>query len=208
MWLLCSGSSAGERGVCSISMQICQRTTGLLPWHRPPPESQELDVCIQTQMRALTSIKLLPWIWHSHTWMLVPESHWRTVALFWERCASVDAWLRTLLSAFHPKFHLFSGPHFLSLPGSLQEGESLSSPSNSLLPGMLVFHFLSCILLSDPRKAGTCAKLPSWPEEVYSVMPLMQGACPALEEPSDGSCSQRCYVDSEETSCRNPFWNS
>lgn len=86
----------------------------------------------------------------------------------------MDAWLCSLLSAFHQKFHLYSAPHFLSLPGSLQVGESLSSPpSNSLLPVMLVFHFLSCILQSDPRKAGTRAQLHLWPEEVYSAMPLV-----------------------------------
>lgn len=114
-----------------------------------------------------------------------------TVALFWERCTSMDAWLCSLLSAFHQNFHFFSGPHFLTLPGSLGEGQSLSSPpSNSLLPAMLVFHFLSCIPQSDPRKAGKRAKLPFWLEEVYSVMPLVQGACLALEEPSDGSYSQ------------------
>lgn len=121
----------------------------------------------------------------------------------------MDAWLCTLLSAFHQKFHWFSAPHFLPLPGSLREGQSLSSPpSNSLLPGMFVFHLLDCILQSDPRKAGTRAKLLSWPEEVYSVVTLVQGACPALEEPSDGSSSQIGCVDRKKTSCRKPCWNS
>lgn len=78
-------------------------------------------------IRGLISIKLLPWIWHFQAWMLVP------VRVAFENSGPflgevhIHGFLALRFAVNFPsKILLFSGPHFLSLPGYFRERETAS----------------------------------------------------------------------------------